>query len=147
MAVIRIRYNNDKKKNLEYKSVELSFGFTKKKPKIFDSGDFVKDWYNLKKYIINDEINEPVSYSSSVDHFIMDGAPFESAYLHVENGKCILKYLDKTESKKELSSKEFLNKLIEDKKIYEGGYEFFVHENTKPTWEELRELCGDKKKK
>ena len=60
--------------------------------KTFFTGDFVKDWYAHNKWVSNEiegELKyEPhFSYSSSRDHFIMDGAPFISKYLKIEDGK------------------------------------------------------------
>ena len=123
MAVVSIHYKEGaKKKNLAYKSVEISYAGLKKR-KIFDSGDFVKDWYNCNKFIITKvSDNEPICNSSTVNHFIMDGAPFESAYLHVDEKTATLVY-----------KYDYAN----------PGIEFFVKKGTKPTWHELRKLCGD----
>ena len=63
----------------------------------------------------------------------MDGAKFESAYLHMEGGNPVLKYCVPYE---DLSTVE---DMIKNQSIYEGGWEFFVPEGTKPTWEELKE--------
>jgi hypothetical protein len=84
---------------------------------------------HTKKYyeIMDDEPH--LSGSSSCDHFIMDGAKFDSAYLHIVDDKAILKYLDRTDPKWYLSD------------ICEEGIEYFVPEGTTPTWEELKEMC------
>jgi hypothetical protein len=103
----------------------------------FKSGDFVKDWYDMMKKIIHEEIKSDTgfwSHSSSVYHFIMDGAPYDSAYLHIVDGKGVLKYYDRTDPNWWM-----------DNEIGKGS-EFFVLEDTKPTWEELRKMCGDEKK-
>lgn len=121
----------DPKRKLKYKSVYLHHG---NKKKYFKSGNFVKDWYDAKKYYLTKVENEHLSASSTVDHFIMDGAKFDSAYLHVEGEKYSLKYVDRTE-------KDWFMSDICD------GWEFFVTEGTKPTWEELRIICGDIKQK
>jgi len=109
-----------------YKSVEI-FDVNDKKT-LFESGDFVKDWYDRIKFLIYELENEPFHMgSSSIDHFIMDGAPFDSAYLK----------LDKDE-----------NPYLDYEFDYENrGTEFFVEKGTTPTWEELREICKDKKLK
>ncbi len=78
---------------------------------------------------------QPISHSSSVDHFIMDGAPFDSAYLHIVDGKGVLKYVDETDP----------GYLYTQQDVYEKGIEFFVKEGTQPTWEELKEMYGNKK--
>jgi hypothetical protein len=93
----------------------------------FDVGDFVTDWYNCMKYVIfiPDNEKEPVSHSSTVNHFIMDGAPYDSAYLKFdEDGKPYLDY---------------------EYDRHNQGLEFFVPRNTQPTWEQLRALAGDPK--
>lgn len=126
MAVIGVNYTEfSKKKDMGYQSVDISYNNLKKE-KIFDSGDFVKDWYNCNKFIITKLFDkEPhIMMSSSFDNFFMDGAKFDSAYL-ITNG----------DEAPELSYER------DDDKI-----EFFVKKGTKPTWLELRELCGDPKK-
>lgn len=130
MAVISINYN-DGGNPLGYESVEISFNFSKDK-KIFNTGDFIQDWYDMRKFMFfeMDSSNEPfTSHSSSVDHFIMDGAPYESAYLKpVDKGK---------------NDEWFLDYEYDHQNT---GWEFFVPEGTKPTWEELKIMCGEKKK-
>jgi len=63
----------------------------------------------------------------------MDGAKFDSAYLHVEDKVPVLKYIDRTQED------WFMDDICE-------GWEFFVVEGTTPTWAELRTICGDAKK-
>ncbi len=111
MAIIRININE----------VIISYG--ENNEKVFSSGDFVKDWYDMRKFMIQELSNtEPVfSHSSSVDHFIMDGAPYSSAYLKIDKNK-----------------NPYLSYEICD---YDNGIEFFVPEGTQPTWEELKEMC------
>ncbi len=120
MAVVSIQYDEGKKKNLNYKSVQLSYNWGEDK-KLFNTGNFVKDWYDCIKFMIMNINDEPVSHSSSVNHFIMDGAKFDSAYLVTDlNEKTILRY-------GYLSSTP--------------GIEFFVEQGTTPTWEELKAMC------
>lgn len=124
MAVISIDYKEgSKRKDLGYKGVEISYANLKKQKK-FTSGDFVKDWYDCNKFIITKlyEKEGHFSNSSSVNHFIMDGAPFISAYL---------------------VSTDKSSELFYGHTYYQEGIEFFVKENTKPTWHELRKMCGD----
>ncbi len=121
MAIISINYNDGNRKKLGYNSISLSL-MSQTNEIIFNTGNFIKDWYDCIKHIIINQIDEPVCHSSSVDHFIMDGAPYDSAYL-------------KTDSVPSLSYEPMSN-----------GLEFFVEKDTKPTWEELKNLCGDKKK-
>ena len=53
----------------------------------------------------------------------MDGAPFESAYLKMIDDKPTLFY---------------------EYTFQNPGLEFFVHVNTKPTWEELKKYVTEK---
>lgn len=120
MAVVGINYKEPKPST--YKGVELSLrGEESRTLKEFKTGDFVKDWYDLLYYIIHSGITEKehLSYSSSVDHFIMDGAPFESAYLKFKEDDT--PYLD---YKYDMTN---------------VGIEFFVPRGKRPTWEELKE--------
>lgn len=133
MAVIGINYKNNGKK-IKYESVYLFYESNKEI--IFKSGDFVKDWYDAKKKYITELMdNEFLSGSSSCDHFIMDGAKYDSAYLHIIDDKPVLKYVDTTDPYYLFSQHE----------IFENGTEFFVEENTQPTWSELKKICGDLK--
>lgn len=132
----RIEVTNPKKR-LKYKSVYIHTTGPRggSKEYLFKSGNFVKDWYDAKKKYIN-ELQEKEPYlmgSSCVNDFFMDGAKYDTAYLHMVDGQPVLKYIDRTKEGWYLS---------EDG----DGWEFFVEEGTTPTWEELRELCGDPKK-
>ena len=127
MGVIGIKYR-EFGDPLDYESVCIHT--TLKGEIIFDSGNFVKDWYDaIKKFIT--ELTENLSHSSSCDHFISDGAKFDSAYLHIIDDKPILKYLNK-------SNDNWINTEMD---VYENGIEFFVKEGTTPTWKELKEMC------
>lgn len=123
MAVVRIKYLEGDPTT--YKSVEISFS-GREENKFFDSGNFVKDWFDCNEFIVNSNLSEkePISNSSTVNHFFMDGAPFDSAYLKMIDNKGILYYTYDDE-----------------------GWEFFVPTGTNPTWEELKEMCDHKKKK
>lgn len=133
MGFITINYKEGKArsyKQMGYKGVRISYDSDKKK--VFNSGDFVKDWYDMNAFVIYEAPDEVFwSHSSSVDHFIMDNAPFESAYLHpvpdTNNEKWELLYWD---DKK--------HSLYKDSYIFEQGIEFFVKKGTRPTWEELK---------
>ena len=127
MAVVFINY--DEPKSETYKVVGISMNDKGKDGRTeieFKSGDFVKDWYDCTKHIIENVVDtEPVLHSSSVDHFIMDGAKFDSLWLvNVEKEKWdLIKYKDIPDGKQ--------------------GIEFFVEKGTKPSWSELRKICGD----
>ena len=131
MAVRGIDYNEGGD-DLGYKSVDISLrGDEGRTSKEFNSGDFVKDWYDALKWFIQSEINDHLVNSSSVDHFIMDGGHelYDSVYLKFkEDGTPWLDY-------------------AHDYILFgENGLEIFVVKGTEPTWEELREICGDPKK-
>ena len=118
MSFTTINYEEPNPKT--YESVEVH-GFDDKIKKKFNSGDFVKDWYNHNKFIAENLVDDPFhTGSSSINHFIMDGAKFDSAYVKVIDGKAVLEY-------------EY---------DYENpGQEFFVKKGTTPTWDELKEMC------
>lgn len=123
MAVIGINYDYVEDGEPDYESVDISL--RSGETKVFESGDFVKDWYDLIKYIIFDtdqNVEMNYSYSSSVDHFIMDGAPYESAYLDTKEGGAELSY-----------------EYMDDK------FEFFVAQGEKPTWKEMKDKYDSKK--
>jgi hypothetical protein len=140
MAVIGIKYrgaNHDYDEDgnyvftpgqLEYQSVYLHYEGGEK---IFDSGDFPRDWFQAKTFYAKELMEkEPyLSGSSTCDHFHMDGAEFDSAYLHMEGEVPILKYLDMTDP----------NYILTQREIFDNGWEFFVEPGEKPTWEELKE--------
>jgi hypothetical protein len=126
MAVVSIEYNDGNKKDLGYKSVNISYNGSKIK-KSFNSGNFVKDWYDCTKLCITKiHGKEFVSHSSSVNNFFMDGAKYDSAYLLTDKGNAVLSY---------------------DSKHHDKGIELFVEDGTTPTWEQLRKICGDEKVK
>jgi hypothetical protein len=121
MATIGIHYDEFKKKNLNYKGVYIYYGFGNKK-KEFYSGDFVKDWYDCNFFIIDELLDSEAGFanSSTVDHFIMDGAPYESAYLKsLDGGKTWELFYEYDHTSE--------------------GVEFFVHKGTKPTWAQMKE--------
>lgn len=133
MAVIGINYTggnryDDNDVLIEdepmYESVYLH---TNKGKFIFNSGNFVKDWFDAKKkYIQEFSEEEFLAGSSTCDHFIMDGAKFDSGYLHMDGETPVLKYVDE----KDENLREVIN-----------GWEMFVPEGTQPSWEELKEMC------
>ena len=99
---------------------------------IFNSGNFIKDWYDAKKHYISIMDKEPyLSQSSSCNHFQSDGGKYDSAYLHMIDGKPVLLYVDTTDP----------HWLTTQRDVFELGWEFFVPEGTKPTWGELKEMC------
>lgn len=126
----RIDFDPSDPNYLKYESVYIHY---RGGEKVFDSGNFIKDWFDAKNfYAIELMDKEPyLSGSSTCDHFHMDGANFDSAYLHIVDGKPALKYIDMSDP----------NYLFTQRDVYEEGWEFFVKVGTQPTWEELKELC------
>jgi hypothetical protein len=107
---------------VEYKEVYLHLCGNDKEW-IFDSGNFVKDWFEAKKKFLEFHKEEvSLGASSSVDHFIMDGAPYDSAYLVFKDdgdiGELTYEYDEK-------------------------GWEMFVEKGTRPTWDELKKYCKE----
>lgn len=116
---------------INYESIYLH---TNKEKFIFNSGNFIVDWWNaIKKFYIElIETESFLSHSSSVDHFIMDGAPYYSAYAHPNGNELELKYVEENWIKD-------IESMVVAKQIYEGGIEIFVHDGTQPTFRELKE--------
>ena len=124
MAVYGINYDEGNKKDLGYESVRISYG--RNQEKIFNSGNFLKDWFDLVKFIVTElsETEYHFTGSSSVDHFFMDGADelYDEAYL--------VNLTVDGETKSGLS-------YVHD----EDSIKFYVPKNTQPTWEELKKIC------
>lgn len=118
---------------IEYKGVYLH---TYSEKFTFNTGNFVVDWYNAIKKFYNElvEVEPHLSHSSSVNHFIMDGAPYSSAYAHPVDTEDILelRYVDEDWTKD-------IESMVKAREIYEGGIEMFVEDGTKPTFKELKE--------
>jgi hypothetical protein len=134
MAFISIHYNEGKKR-VKYESVYLLYKKKRETRKVFDTGDFVKDWFNCIKFCITDVIKTDslILMSSTVDTFIMNGAPYSSAYLMFNKKKePYLEYLPVPKSVKE----QLLRK-----KVLEEGIELFIEKDKKYTWEQLKERC------
>lgn len=122
MAVYGINYDEGNEKDLGYESVDISYGGNQEK--IFNSGNFVKDWFDLVKFIIM-ELSETEPHfvgSSSVDHFFMDGADelYDEAFLVTD----------------ENNVSELCYGNFEDL-----GIKLHVLKGTQPTWNELKEMC------
>lgn len=126
MAVRGINYDEGNEKDLGYESVTIHLRNDDKH--IWNTGDFVRDWYYSTKFVLLGGLNGEIGgHSSSVDHFIMDGAPYDSAYLRFDDDG---------------------NGYLTNQYDYEDdNIEFFIPEGTTPTWDELREMCGDPKMK
>lgn len=127
MAVIFINYDEPNPET--YESVGISMndkGKNGREEVEFKSGNFVKDWYDCIKYIIHNVVgDEPVLHSSSVDHFIMDGANFDTLWL--------------AQIKKDVWDLLKYDELSSDS--VDRAIEFFIEKGTNPTWEELKEIC------
>ena len=123
MAVYGINYGEgSKQQDLGYNSVDVRYG--KNQEKVFNSGNFVKDWYDLVKFIIK-ELSETESHfvgSSSVDHFFMDGGD------ELYDEACLI-FVDNNEPK-------LVYGLFDS-----DALKFYVPTGTQPTWVELKEMC------
>lgn len=119
-----------------YEGVEIIYGSGKEISKIFNSGNFVKDWYDRTKFIsLSEETkNEPFWLaSSSVDHFIMDGDKYIS---------CRLIHYSEDDYELIDNEKYFIEFMLKGNEI---GIEFFLDEKTKNmTWKELKNYCENK---
>lgn len=121
MSFTTINYKTKGNKVI-YESVEFHIDGEKI---FYNTGDFEKDWYNhMKDVILKYYDKGPHSNSSSVDHFIMDGVKFESAYMKWDKDEN--PYLDY------------------EYDHHNTGLEFFVHEGTRPTWKELKDKHTEK---
>ena len=115
-----IDYNEGGEPDLGYTGVDMSWREDgERKFKVFNTGDFVKDWMHALKWFIEGDFGEHLVNSSSVDHFIMDGAPFDSAYIGFNENK-----------------EPYLYYEWDDR-----GLEVFVPKGMRPTWEELKIMC------
>lgn len=125
MAYVSIDYDEGEGVG-SYRAVKVCFGDHEEK--VFNSGDFVKDWWVAKKFMINELLDKEawVGNSSSVDHFIMDGAPYDSAYLHVVDDRFVLKYVE--------TNADIHTDICK-------GIEMFVAAGTRPSFEELKAMC------
>ena len=113
MATIGINYKITQQ--VQYESVYLILISGERI--IFDSGNFVKDWYLAKKtFLENSHTEVSLNLDPNVYQFIDDGAPFDFAYIRLENDAAVFSY-DGT------------------------GWEMFVPKGTHPTWMELKESC------
>jgi hypothetical protein len=91
---------------------------------VFNTGDFVKDWFHANKWIVNNWTDDEIhlSHSSSVDHFIMDGGGdlYDSRYLSFDE-----------------DDEPILIEFAEN-----GGMEFFIPKDSNMRWEQLKEYCN-----
>lgn len=117
MAVTGIDY--EEMRPGTYKAVTLLYG--KDQRKRFETGDFVRDWYDCVKFELTELAGKEHAFaiSSSVDHFIMDGAEFDRRYLVVVDDEA---------------------ELVEG----DEGVMFFVGRGKDYSWAEFRERCCDK---
>lgn len=115
MAVISIDYNEPNTK--EYMGVGL---YVKGEDFNFNTGNFPADWYLANRHFARNYQDEPyLVHSSSVDHFFMDGADYDTAYLYVDGDVGALQY----------------------ERDHRERMEFYVEPGTRPTWKELTDLA------
>jgi hypothetical protein len=93
---------------------------------VFNTGDFVKDWFHANKWIVNNWTDEEIHlrHSSSVDHFIMDGGGnlYDSRYLSFDE--------------------DYEPILIEYTENMGSCIEVFIPKNSNFTWGQLKEYCN-----
>jgi len=96
MAVIGINYCKEKDNNIIYNYVYLH---TSNNEFIFNSGNFLKDWYDANKKYFNDQYKFEFHffYSTSVSDFNEDNKDFEMVYLVLEDEKQKLLYQTRNE--------------------------------------------------
>ena len=146
MAVIGIEYEairDKKKRTVIYKAVTLSVRSKKKNGaslnKKFNTGDFIKDWYDALAYRQNECEHDPMLIgSSAVDHFFMDGAEYQSAYLHFVEEL----YVDekgKAQKKHNLVLKYAEDANNSDAQGVIDGIEFFIPKGARWTWEQYKD--------
>lgn len=134
MAVTYIDY--DESSDTPHKTYEgVRVRYSGDKVKKFNSGDFVKDWYYANRFIIKELLDKEThfSHSSSVDHFLFDTRLHrDDNILESRYDECFLRVIDEQP------------KLCYTDEYYEEGVLFYyVDKGTAPTWEELKERCGD----
>ena len=126
MAVISINYDDGTDGG--YVDVEIHTDDSVKIP--FNTGDFVKDWFDCMKYVITGMLGDYyfLSHSSSVNHWIFDDTEnkYKSMYLRL---------IDENNDTWELS---------EEYSHEKKGIEFFVESDWSGTWKELKEKYDDK---
>jgi len=127
MAVISINYDGETQKS--YKNTEIEYGEKLENIKLFKSEDFVKDWYNkhdLNEFIIKEllETEYHISYSSSVDQFLLCGNKYES--VHLVN----------------IQGNEWELIRIKNLKPMQTGLEFFIETDSDITWKKMQEKYG-----
>jgi hypothetical protein len=107
---------------LNYEGVEMRYDENnERKCKLFNTNNFIKDWFDAMKWFIQGDFDDLLMDSSTVNHFIMDGGSelYDSAYLGFDEDKNAYLYYD-----------------WDDR-----GMELFVPKGERLTWEELKLLC------
>lgn len=114
-----------------YQAVKLTYGENHKEVQLFNSGNFVKDWYQARKFI-QDNLNG-AGCSSSVDHFIMDGEEYKELglYWDTKNEKWMLDG--------ELDDMDIIKQSL---KLINNGY-VFIPSNETWSYEEYIKYCKD----
>lgn len=89
--------------------------------KTYDSGNFVKDWYNALEYAIKHMKKYNIVFSKGIDDYVHLSNKYKKVYLKKYNNHWTL----------------FNN--IND------GYVFYVLKDSNLSWEDLKQLCIDEK--
>lgn len=122
MAVVKINYEEGDQST--YRGVEILYGKSLDEIKVFNTGDFVQDWYDHTKFIIHELMDTEyhISNSSTVDQFIISGDKYDPVYLYnIEGNIWELLPLEKYDV------------------VRMSAVEFFVHKGENLTWEEMQE--------
>jgi hypothetical protein len=105
-------------------AVNITYNFNKDS-KLFDSGDFVKNWYDCNKFKMHlDKREFDFKDDLSIEEYALKHSLVETRLAQAEGG-WVLDY--------------------DNKKTWRSVL-YYVAEGTNPTWEELRKICEDEDK-
>ena len=125
MAITSIIYTEPDQTT--YNGVKIEYGDNS--IKVFNSGNFIKDWYLSIKFKMKELIDcEPFFISSSsVDHFIMDGELYESVRIVLD----------------ELNNPKLAYNGDDVTNVTAFGSQLFVEKGKRYTFEELKSKCNE----
>ena len=117
MAVLSVNYNEGG----DLKYIEASI-YHNGESIDYNSGDFVKDWYDLMKFILCGGLENyyHIVFSSSVHHFVDDTGLYDTLYLRP---------IDPKSTKWEFTDQ-----------YDENAFQFFVPKGKRYTWEQYKQL-------
>lgn len=88
----------------------------------FDSGDFIRDWYNAVQYVAKYMIGYEMKYSDGIKDFINLSDLYEEAYLKNVNKQWLLSHDKPNDS--------------------ERSFQLYVNKGECPSWEEFKNYCS-----